>query len=133
MNDKKSDDELKEKYIQIIQNRLTALKELINDFYDLTRISENAEKISIEKINLSELIEESLLNYYEEFAKKNIKVNIDILPNVIVYSNTRLINRVFQNLIQNAISHGQTEFYLQIIKDKDIKIIFKNQIADVNG
>lgn len=59
-------------------------------------------------------------------------MNIDILPNVIVYSNTRLINRVFQNLIQNAISHGQTEFYLQIIKDKDIKIIFKNQIADVN-
>lgn len=49
-----------------------------------------------------------------------------------VYSNTRLISRVFQNLIQNVIIHGQEEFSLKIINEKDIKIIFKNKSDNIN-
>lgn len=107
-NDSTLKDNEKEKYIDIISIKALKLHQLIHDFFELSRIDSNDLSFNMEKINLKEKVEESLIVFYQEFMDEGIEVKVDI-PSKPVYikGDSVSIDRILYNLISNAIKYGK--------------------------
>lgn len=98
----KADRETKEKYIDIILAATTRLNALVTNILKLNKL-ENQEIIpEFERINLTEMLSESVLAYEEQIEKKDISLDCDF-DDVIIYSAPAYLEIVWNNLISNAI------------------------------
>lgn len=127
-------DKEKKKYIYIIEKRAKVLQNLIQDFYDLSRLENNDYSFSMEIIDINKELKEQILMFYNDFDKKNIDVDIKLKENpILVYLDKNAIERVFHNLIQNATKYSKSKFCMLLnSKNGEIIIEFKNDVQDMN-
>ncbi|EKY27752.1 sensor histidine kinase KdpD [Clostridium celatum] len=124
----------RKEYLEIIEKRTKSLQELINGFYDLSRIEGNEYKFNYKKINLSKILCENIALFYNDFINNNIEPIIEIDENIrdIICDESAVI-RIFSNLIGNMIKHGE-KFVKITLKQKDDIIIteFINKAIGLN-
>lgn len=121
--------EEEESELRIIEERLRKLEELINSFFEFSKIILNNENIKLEKINLIAVVEESVLNYYEDFAKDNRKIDLISNENKIdILSNKELLIRIFDNLIGNSYKHSNSDLRIELKVDSKLQIKFINRL-----
>lgn len=127
-------DKEKKEYIYIIEKRAKVLQNLIQDFYDLSRLENNDYNFSMEIIDINKELKEQILMFYNDFDKKNIDVDIKLKENpILVYLDKNAIERVFHNLIQNATKYSKSKFCMLLnSKNGEIIIEFKNDVQDMN-
>ncbi|CEO28086.1 sensor histidine kinase [Paraclostridium sordellii] len=127
-------DNEKKEYIYIIEKRAKVLQNLIQDFYDLSRLENNDYNFSMEIIDINKELKEQILMFYNDFDKKNIDVDIKLKENpMLVYLDKNAIERVFHNLIQNATKYSKSKFCMLLnSKNGEIIIEFKNDVQDMN-
>lgn len=96
--------EERERYINMVSESAEKLEKLINELFELSKLEANQVKAKKEPFIISELVSD-ISNKYQLLAKtKNIEINTELskeLPPV--YADVSLIERVMQNLIDNAI------------------------------
>ncbi|CEQ15215.1 sensor histidine kinase [Paraclostridium sordellii] len=127
-------DNEKKEYIYIIEKRAKVLQNLIQDFYDLSRLENNDYNFSMEIIDINKELKEQILMFYNDFDKKNIDVDIKLKETpILVYLDKNAIERVFHNLIQNATKYSKSKFCMLLnSKNGEIIIEFKNDVQDMN-
>lgn len=127
-------DKEKKEYIYIIEKRAKVLQNLIQDFYDLSRLENNDYNFSMEIIDINKELKEQILMFYNDFDKKNIDVDIKLKETpILVYLDKNAIERVFHNLIQNATKYSKSKFCMLLnSKNGEIIIAFKNDVQDMN-
>lgn len=133
----KSDDlskDEKNEYMDIILNRAKSLKMLIAGFFDLSRLEANEYAFELESISLSNILCELIASFYNDFTNKEIEPLIEIdesVPEIIGDENA--IRRVFSNLIQNALKHGDKFISVSLKKDGNyIVTTFTNNANNLN-
>lgn len=133
INDETITDKEKKDYIYIVEKRAKVLQNLIQDFYDLSRIENNDYNLNMEPIDVNKELREQILVFYNDFENKNIEVDIKLDKNpVVVKLDKNAIKRVFNNLIQNAIKYSESKFYISLNrKDEEVIIEFKNNVQDI--
>jgi signal transduction histidine kinase len=91
-------------YLQSIEGRAFALQGLIEQFYELNVIEDSHTLLALEPVDATAVLTDCLLGYYPLFEEKGIQPKTDLPEQaVIVISNAQAIERIFQNLIHNAI------------------------------
>lgn len=127
-------DKEKKEYIYIIEKRAKVLQNLIQDFYDLSRLENNDYNFSMEIIDINKELKEQILMFFNDFDKKNIDVDIKLKETpILVYLDKNAIERVFHNLIQNATKYSKSKFCMLLnSKNGEIIIEFKNDVQDMN-
>lgn len=121
--------EEEESELRIIEERLKKLEELINSFFEFSKIISNNENIKLEKVNLIATIEKSMLNYYEDFEKDKRKIDFVNNENKIdLLSNKELLTRIFDNLIGNSYKHSNSDLKIELKADSKIQIKFINSL-----
>lgn len=127
-------DKEKKEYIYIIEKRAKVLQNLIQDFYDLSRLENNDYNFSMEIIDINKELKEQILMFYNDFDKNNIDVDIKLKETpILVYLDKNAIERVFHNLIQNATKYSKSKFCMLLnSKNGEIIIEFKNDVQDMN-
>ncbi|MGX4601316.1 sensor histidine kinase [Faecalimicrobium sp. JNUCC 81] len=124
----------KKDYIQIVEKRAKVLQNLIQDFYDLSRLENNDYNFNIEIIDINKELKEQILMFYNDFEKKNIDVDIKLEEKpMFVNLDKNAIERVFHNLIQNATKYSKSKFCISMNStDNGIIIELKNDVDDIN-
>lgn len=115
--------------INIIKERLLRLEELIDSFFVFSKISNESKNIEKDNANLIEFLEDSIVSYYDEFKKEDR--NIVIAKNVnkcLIKTNKELLKRIFDNLVVNALKHGDGNLFIDFKEDTFIEISFSNQV-----
>ena len=115
--------------INIIKERLLRLEELIDSFFVFSKISNESKNIEKDNANLIELLEDSIVSYYDEFKKEDR--NIVIAKNVnkcLIKTNKELLKRIFDNLVVNALKHGDGNLFIDFKEDTFIEISFSNRV-----
>jgi len=104
------------KYLEIIYSSCERLKKLVSDLFDLSKLQTNQVKLSPERFPIAELISDIANKYRIISQKKGISINA-FLPNEnpIVEADILLIDRVLQNLIDNAIKFCKEGDYINIV------------------
>lgn len=131
-SEKQSESDKKE-YIEIVERRTEALQQLINSFYDLSRIEGNEYKFNYKKVNLSNVLCENIAVFYNDFINNNIEPIIEVEENIKeIISDDVAISRIFSNLIGNMIKHGGN-FVKITLKQEDNLIVteFINNVTEV--
>ncbi|OAB39320.1 hypothetical protein PMSD_05205 [Paenibacillus macquariensis subsp. defensor] len=95
-------------YQGVAISRGNRLKSLLNDFFELSVIESMDYELSIERVNMNEILTDTLLGYYDSFMEKD-KVPLVIIPEQSLYimADELAIKRVIENLLNNALSHGK--------------------------
>lgn len=121
------------KYLGIIRNRSKVLQEFIEDFYELSRIGSNNVAMEPERINLQALISETAIAYYQQFSEKNIDVDIRLEDEpVCIIADKSMVNRIVNNIIQNALKYTQKTFNIDMVPKGDRHLItFKNDALGI--
>ncbi len=115
------------KELKIIEERLKRLEELINSFFEFSKIISNNKNPELKKINLNTILENCIMNYYEDYKNDNRQIILNYNQNkIIIYSNKEMLVRIFDNLIANAYKHSTGDLEINITVKDIIKITFIN-------
>lgn len=128
LNENLSEEE-KKKSLNIIKKRLKKLEELINSFFEFSKIISTDKKPEIKNVNIVSVIEECIANYYDDYSKNNRKIIFanDILK-INILSNKQMLTRIFDNLISNAYKHSDSDLIIKLMSKEEIEISFENDL-----
>ena len=96
-----------QKSFGIIEKEGQKMSKLVSQLLTLARMERGRQKLNIENINLSELLEMIIETQTLSAKTKNIKFVTKIMPGIYANIDEMMIMRVFTNLISNAISYGK--------------------------
>lgn len=118
------------KNLKIVEERLKRLSELIDSFFEFSKILSNNQIIELDEINLVAVVEKAISNHYEDFSKDNRMIDFKTNKRKIkIKSNEVMLVRVFDNLIRNAYKHSNGNLDIEINQTPDkVKIKFINDL-----
>lgn len=120
----------KEKYIKISLDKSKKLKVLIDDLFEYSKLESGGIKLDKVKVNVIEIIEQSIGELSVQAKEKNIEFNKN-------YKNSKIellidpskIGRVFENVLENAVKYSVEKSNININlyeKNEGIIISFEN-------
>ncbi|HCL4549806.1 HAMP domain-containing histidine kinase [Clostridium botulinum] len=99
--------EKKEEYISIIRERGTALKDLMEEFFQMAKLECNDVEITIEKFNISEVVRKNIIIFMNEINERNITPEINIGDEeIFALGDKNYMSRIITNLISNSLKYG---------------------------
>jgi signal transduction histidine kinase len=109
------DENDKIKYLEIIYSSCERLKKLVEELFELSKLQTNQVKLNREPFSIAELVSDIANKYRIISQKKGISINTFIPKDIpIVEADILLIDRVLQNLIDNAIKFCRKGDYINI-------------------
>lgn len=107
---------MRERYTGIALDKAQRLEDLINEFFDITRFNLTTLVLEPELINLSRMLEQLANEFLPVLAEKKLQWHMDIVPDIELYCDADKLQRVFDNLIRNAVnySYAGTEISLSM-------------------
>ena len=112
------------------------LSEMVSDLIDLSRIEYGELKLNFEKINLNQSILKVLDSLNGLAAKKNISFSFNENLDLFVRADSKALERILINLIDNAIKYSPSNSSVEILfknseKNIEVNIIDKGQGIDI--
>ena len=116
----KTDHEKAPHYLDVIEERATALHHLIEEFYELSVIDDENYTITLESVDISAIAANSVLGYYALFQSKEINVDVNLPEKALfVIGNTLALERIFLNLIQNSVKFAAGSINIKLEEQED--------------
>lgn len=104
-----------EEYLNIIYNSCERLKKQVADLFELSKLTSNQVTLKREPFSVTELVQDIATKYRLISQKKGVSINIIVDKTIpVVDADISLIDRVFQNLIDNAIRYCNSGDYINI-------------------
>ncbi len=126
--------ELSEKnaeYLTVAMQKNKYLKELSDEFFEVTKTENSNENLSLEDINLSNVLTEALLEQHGWISERNITANFDVPDGIIVQADMHCLSRILSNLMSNAQKYTADSFGVSLKRDdKRITLSVSNTLAD---
>lgn len=127
--------EKKAKYYNIIRTRIETLIEMLDEFFEFTRVESDEYPLKIEKVNISNVLTDVISMFYYDFISKGEEPSIQIPSTPIyIYADKDALTRIFQNLIKNYLIHGAGNISISVEeKEKYVCVSFKNYAPNINN
>lgn len=123
-----NDEEKKRRYYEIIQERLSTMNVMLDDFFTYSKISNNVSMDKMEIVDVKRVLTDILLSYYDVFNEKKIHVDLKLdESNAKIYASEEDIRRLIMNLTKNILNHGNDECHISMTNnEKTVQIRFVN-------
>ncbi len=108
------DDATRRQFIQRTNTQARRLTALLQDISTLNRIDHAVEQISMERVDVSELVGDIVLETAIPVEKRHMTVHNCLPSGIIIRGNTSLIYSIFRNLIDNAVNYAGNGTTIQI-------------------
>ncbi len=103
MKENNISDEERKRYIDAVQHSAEKLEKLINELFELSKLEANQVKAKKEPFIVSELVSDISNKYHLIAQTKKIAIRTELSKELpLVFADVSLIERVMQNLIDNA-------------------------------
>lgn len=119
-------------YIRVLDEKSQRLKQLTDDLVEASKISSGTISLHFERINLTELMNQTIGEFSEKFEEKNLVTVMNVnTGNTVVEADSRRIWRVMENLFNNVYKYAMpgTRVYVsmdQVGKEERIQVSIKN-------
>lgn len=115
-----------DKYLEIIKKKAEELKELIDGFYDFSRLVSKSYKIDKRVFNLDDFIKEEIVNYYDYYIAKGQMIDVS-LDRVRCFQDEKNLKIVVDNLISNMMKYSEGGDKIELkLKDGYFELKFSN-------
>lgn len=107
LQDERLDSETRQKYVSTVRQASRRLTDLITNILKLNKLENQDISTEYERINLTEMLAQTVLNYEDIIDKKGLNLDCDF-DDVIIYSSPSYLEIVWNNLISNAIKFTES-------------------------
>ena len=122
------------KYTGIALEKAYRLEQLINEFFEITRLNLQSVPLQKSNINLSVLLLQLTSEFYPMSEAKGMTVNCNVPSDLRIFGDADKLARVFDTLLRNAVSYGyeNTPVDITAIKDNGYAVIrIRNQSDEI--
>ena len=123
-------EELREKYLSISLEKAERLEDLINEFFEITRFNLSNITLEYSRVNLTRLLEQLTYEFKPMFIEKNLECILEAVPDVSIRCDVDKMQRVFDNLLRNAVNYSFENGMIHITvsqDEKSMRLLFSNQ------
>ena len=123
-------EELREKYLSISLEKAERLEDLINEFFEITRFNLSNITLEYRRVNLTRLLEQLTYEFKPMFIEKNLECILEAVPDVSIRCDVDKMQRVFDNLLRNAVNYSFENGIIHITvsqDEKSMRLLFSNQ------
>ncbi|WP_163855285.1 sensor histidine kinase [Paenibacillus elgii] len=100
--------EEKERYLDILSGKAVALKELIDEIFELAKLDADEMPLKPETLDFAEIVREAVIGFLPELKKVGIELKASIPEEACsVVADRVSMLRIVSNLIKNAVEHGK--------------------------
>lgn len=120
--------------LHIVIRKAERLQELIAQFYDFSRVTASEYSVTLEAVEVTKTLRDTLADAHAELSDRQLEVVIVIPENpVMVIANEKVLQRVFQNLLQNVARYAISNFEVSVKEKSDeVVICFSNDVEDID-
>lgn len=108
-------------YVDVIALKQEQLKEMIQQLFELSKVTSGAEQFKMENLDMRKLVEQILGDMDDSIQKsgRTIRSNFDESPLLFIGDNEKMY-RVVQNLLENALKYSleNTRIYITVKKEE---------------
>lgn len=108
-------EELREKYLAISLDKAERLEDLINEFFEIARFNLSTITLQYSRINLTRLLEQLIYEFKPMMQGKNLSCRLSIADDVMLRCDADKIQRVFDNLLRNAVIYSYENTDIDIV------------------
>lgn len=125
-------EEEKQRELAIVERRLIRLEELIDSFFEFSQTISSEKEPEKSDVNIIAVLEESIAHYYDDYLSRNREIIFRCSQRrQDIHSNKKMLLRIFDNLIGNALKHGVGNLTVSVDSAaEDIQIRFANRLCD---
>ncbi|MBP9997331.1 MAG: HAMP domain-containing histidine kinase [Lachnospiraceae bacterium] len=117
-------------YVDVLDKKSLRLKQLIDDLVEASKISSGNINLCINKINLTELVNQTLGEFVDKFEEKHLNIVWDNSQNPLyILADPRGIYRVIENLYNNVYKYAMpnTRVYINtVVENGMVRLEIKN-------
>lgn len=105
----------KEELLATAFDRAKRLERLLNDFFELSVLESTDYELKLQRINLTKLLTEVLVSFYDRFQEKRLEPTIECLENnVTIFADHSAVTRVIENLLSNTLKHADGNIMIRL-------------------
>jgi len=125
-----------EEYLHIVKEKIIYLKQLSDEFFEVSSLEADSNPVQFEKIHLNKVMSECILGQYEWIEKRELVTEFTLLQHdIFVMGNVNYMNRIMENLFSNAKKYAKTKLAVHVEvkrldKTKMVVITMVNDICD---
>lgn len=122
-------EEERKKYLSIALKKAERLEELINEFFDVTRFHLSRITLEYSRVNLTRMLEQITYEFQPQLEEKGLECILECPPDVSVNCDVNKIQRVFDNLLRNAVNYSYEHGTIRVCvtqEEAQVTICFTN-------
>ena len=132
MMQKTDDEEKKAKYINIMKDRAALMKQLTEELFRYSVVLSDDNKMETEDVFVNQVLAESISSFYPELSGRGIAPEITITQKRIIRKlNKEALQRVFSNIINNAVKYSDGDLKITLYENGDIE--FSNTAKEISA
>jgi signal transduction histidine kinase len=125
---------MEQRYFDTAKKNISSLSHLIDDMFQMAQIDAGGLELHIESVSISDLISDTLESFTELAKRRDITLQGSVSPDLgEVKIDARRINRVLNNLIDNALKHTPDNGLVEVRSNKFEKGIIVEVIDNGEG
>lgn len=125
----KSDDpEERQQYAAVISDRLSSLKEMLDELFTYAKLTNKAYEVELSPCAVNEILLSVLFSFYKDIKQRGIEPLVNVPEqDIFIQGNEPALRRIFQNILKNCIEHGNNQLSVRLINSSDmVQIYFGN-------
>ncbi|MBR1482067.1 MAG: HAMP domain-containing histidine kinase, partial [Ruminococcus sp.] len=103
-----------QKWLESTEDEAQHMKQLIDQMLFLAKSDAGDSQLQLSEVNLSEIIEGSSLNFEPVAFEKDVMIDADIAPDIIIEANQTQLNQLAHILIDNAVKYADKSSTISI-------------------
>lgn len=129
----KKDEIDKNEAISIMEEKAARLTYLINDFFELASIESDEYEIEETSLNLTNILNEEVLSFYNSFEEKGLRPQIEMEEtSLYALGDKESTERVIDNVISNSLKYSDGYIKINLSEERDyIKLIVSNTCSNI--
>ena len=125
--------EKQEQHLMIAREKAEILNYLVTSLFELARIESQTYPFEWQSINLTEVLTNELVSFYPQFSKAKQEPKLEITEEMLwIKSDSIALQRIFSNLLQNTLSHGEGEIKIKASQKEEVAVVeISNRVRDL--
>lgn len=123
----------RDKYLKKSHDVMEEMRDLVGEILELNKYESNAFNVEMEKVNFSNMVNVAIEKQAFYIKQKSINIKANINEKIFIYADAKLIKKVLDNIISNAIKYSDEKetVYIDLRIDEDVIFEVKNKSEQI--